>query len=53
MELSSGGCEDLFCGALAGADGGVDRSPVAGDVGVLSGEIEGIFDGGSQLEDSV
>ena len=40
-------------GALAGADGGVDGSPVAGGVSVFSGEVEGVVGGDGHLGASV
>ena len=36
-------------GAQAGAQGGVNGSPVAGGVGVFAGEVKGVLDGGSQF----
>ena len=41
--------QDLIGGAKAGADSGVDRSPVAGGVGVLAGEVERVVGGDSHL----
>jgi hypothetical protein len=35
---------NLICGAEAGADGGVDCSPVACGVGVFAGEEESVCD---------
>jgi len=43
----------LFGGAFAGADGGVDGAPVAGDVSVFAGEVEGAFDGCGKFENGV
>src|SRR5690348_13593160 len=52
----SSGCQDallrleyLLRGAEAGAEGSVDGTPVAGDVGVLAGEVEGVVDGHGHL----
>ncbi len=40
--------EDLPCGAETGFQRGMDGAPVAGGVGVFSGEEEGVFDGFSE-----
>ena len=40
-------------GTVAGTHCSVDGSPVAGEVGVLSGKEEGIFDRGGKLQDGI
>lgn len=53
VKLGEGGEEGLFGGTFTGADGGVDGAPMAGHVGVFAREVEGVFDGGGEFEDSV
>ena len=53
VELGERWGQGLFCGALAGADGGVDGAPVAGDVGVFAGEVESVLDGSGEFQDGV
>jgi len=53
VELGAGGGEGLFGGAFAGSYSGVDGAPVASDIRVFAGEVEGIFDGSGEFEDGV
>ena len=53
MDFGAGGGKDLLSSSLAGADGGVDGSPMTGDVGVLSSEVECVLDRRGQFKHGV
>ena len=53
MDLGAGWGENLLGGALTGADGRVDGAPMAGEVGVFSREVKGVFDRGGQFENGI
>ena len=53
MNLGAGWGENLLGGALTGADSRVNGAPMAGEVGVFSREVKGVFDRGGQFENGI
>ena len=53
VELGACRGERLLCGAFAGAYGGVNGAPMAGNVSVFAGEVEGVFDGSGEFENGI